>query len=138
METRLKTANHAAHSLHYHVILTIKYRNKCLTGEMLDRLRELFAKGCAQWRCRLVEFGGEADHVHLLIEGHPAMNLARMIGNLKTVSARRMRQEYAAHLRGFFWKARFWNNAYAVVSVGGHANLAQLLDYIQDQERPPG
>lgn len=115
-----------------------KYRNKCLTGEMLDRLRELFAKGCVQWRCRLVEFGGEADHVHLLIEGHPAMNLARMIGNLKTVSARRMRQEYVAHLRGFFWKARFWNNAYAVVSVGGHANLAQLLDYIQDQERPPG
>jgi hypothetical protein len=37
-----------------------------------------------------------------------------------------------------FWKARFWNNAYGVVSVGGHANLAQLLDYIQDQERPPG
>ena len=88
METRLKTTNHAAHSLYYHVILTIKYRNKCLTGEMLDRLRELFAKGCVQWRCRLVEFGGEADHVHLLIEGHPAMYLARMIGNLKTVSAR--------------------------------------------------
>ena len=43
-----------------------------------------------------------------------------------------------AHLREFFWKARFWNNAYAVVSVGGHADLAQLLDYIQDQERPPG
>ena len=61
-----------------------------------------------------------------------------MIGNLQTVSARRMRQEYVAHLREFFWKARFWNNAYAVVSVGGHANLAQLLDYIQDQERPPG
>jgi len=105
---------------------------------MLDRLRELFAKGCAQWRCRLVEFGGEADHVHLLIEGHPAMNLARMIGNLKTVSARRMRQEYVAHLRGFFWKARFWNNAYTVASAGGYAHLAQLLDYIQDQERPPG
>lgn len=59
METRLKTTNHAAHSLYYHVILTIKYRNKCLTGEMLDRLRELFAKGCVQWRCRLVEFGGK-------------------------------------------------------------------------------
>ena len=53
-------------------------------------------------------------------------------------SARRIRQEYAAHLSKFFWKARFWNNAYAVVSVGGHANLAQLLDYIQGQERPPG
>ena len=49
-----------------------------------------------------------------------------------------MRQEYVAHLRGFFWKARFWNNAYTVASAGGYAHLAQLLDYIQDQERPPG
>jgi putative transposase len=75
--------------------------------------------------------------VHLLIEAHPSMNLARFVGNLKTVSSRYLRKEYAAHLRRFFWKARFWNSAYAVVSAGGHANIEQLLAYIQDQETPP-
>lgn len=137
MHDGFKTSNHAAYSLHYHVILTVKYRNKCITVEMLERLRGIFADVSTSWRCTLVEFGGEADHVHLLIEAHPSMNLARFIGNLKTVSSRYLRKEYAGHLRQFFWKARFWNSAYAVVSAGGHANIEQFLAYIQDQETPP-
>ena len=65
------------------------------------------------------------------------MNLARFVRNLKTVSSRYLRKEFEAHLRKFFWKKRFWNNAYGVVSAGGHASIEQLLRYIQDQEAPP-
>lgn len=137
MNDGFKTSNHAAYSLHDPIILTVKYRHKCITAEMLERLRGIFADVSASWRCTLVEFGGEADHVHLLIEAHPSMNLARFVGNLKTVSSRYLRKEFAAHLRQFFWKARFWNSAYAVVSAGGHASIDPLLAYIQDQETPP-
>ena len=136
-ETRLKTSNHAAFRLHYHVVFTIKYRNRCINKAMLDRMQEIFSNVCKSWRCELVEFGGEADHVHFLIDAHPSMNLARMIGNLKTVSARLIRKEFEDHLKKYFWKVKFWNNAYAVVSAGGHANLETLLQYIQDQESPP-
>ena len=136
MPTKLRTSNHAAFRLQYHVILSIKYRNKCINAAMLHRLREIFANCCVKWRCALVEFGGESDHVQLLIDGHPSMNLARMIGNLKTVSARLIRKEFKQHLSKYFWKVRFWNNADAVVSAGGHANIETLLTYIQDQEKP--
>ncbi len=47
-----------------------------------------------------------------------------------TVRSRYIRKEFAQHLRKFFWKIRFWNNAYAVVSAGGHASTEQLLAYI--------
>lgn len=137
MPDGLQTSSHAAYSLHYHVILTVKYRHKCITGEMLERLQDIFARACAAWRCELVEFGGEADHVHLLVRAHPSMNLATFIGNLKTVSSRSIRKEFATHLRAYFWKARFWNSAYAVVSAGGHANIEHLLTYIQGQDVPP-
>lgn len=137
MTDLLKTSNHAAYSLHYHIILTIKYRHDCLTLPMLDRLREIFTEVSRSWRCELVEFGGEGDHVHLLVAGHPSMNLARFVGNLKTVSSRYVRKEFAEHLKRFFWKNRFWNNAYGVVSAGGHASIEQLLAYIRDQEAPP-
>jgi putative transposase len=137
MSGELQTSNHAAYSLHYHVVLTVKYRNRCITTEMLERLREIFSNVSASWRCELVEFGGEADHVHLLVRAHPSMNLARFVGNLKTVSSRYLRKEYAAHLKRFFWKTRFWNSAYGVLSAGGHASIEQLLEYIQDQETPP-
>lgn len=137
MTDGLRTSNHAAYSLHYHIILSIKYRHKCVTEEMLERLRAIFTDVSKSWRCTLVEFGGEADHVHLLVEAHPSMNLARFVGNLKTVSSRYIRKEFADHLRQFFWKTRFWNSAYAVMSAGGHASIEQLRAYIRDQETPP-
>ncbi|NEP02967.1 MAG: IS200/IS605 family transposase [Symploca sp. SIO2E9] len=85
----------------------------------------------------MLEFGGEADHVHLLIEAHPAMDLSQMIGNLKTVTSRRIRAEYAEHLRRYYWKPFFWSKSYAVISVGGRAPLAKLVEYICSQDKPP-
>ena len=133
----LRTTNHAAHRIYYHIIFSVKYRNKCINADILRRLEIVFGDVLEKWRCRLVEFGGEADHVHLLIEAHPALDLSRLIGNLKTVSARRIRAEYAEHLQKYFWKNMFWNKAYAVISVGGRAPLETLLEYIQDQDSPP-
>jgi putative transposase len=103
---------------------------------MLNRLEVLMTELSTAWRCQLIEFGGESDHVHLLVDAHPSMNLACFIGNLKSVTARKMRTEFAQHLLHFYWKPLFWNNAYAVVSVGGHTNIEQLLTYIQSQETP--
>ncbi len=109
----------------------------CINAAMLLRLREIFSKTCRQWRCELTECSGEQDHVHLLVEAHPAMDLSRFVGNLKTVSARLIRKEFADHLAVFYWKAKFWNHAYAVVSAGGHASIEQLIAYVRDQEKPP-
>lgn len=137
MASVLKTRGHAAFSLYYHLVLTTKYRHKCLTSEMLVRLREVLVAVLADWRCELIEFNGEADHVHLLLSAHPALNLASLVGNLKTVSAHRLRAEFADHLRPFYWKPMLWNRAYAVVNVGSHASLEVVMKYIQDQETPP-
>lgn len=136
METKLKTSSHAAFDLKYHIILSIKYRHKCITNDMLERMRVIFADISRSWRCELIEFSGEMDHVHLLVDAQPSMDLARFVGNLKTVSSRYIRKEFEQHLKSFFWKTKFWNSSYAVVSAGGHANLEQLLATIQDQEKP--
>ncbi|MDO8416240.1 MAG: IS200/IS605 family transposase [Agitococcus sp.] len=88
-----------------------------------------------RWRCELTEFNGEADHVHLLVTGHPTVALSRLVGNLKTVSARYMRAAHAQHLKKFFWKKIFWSGAYAAFNVGA-ADLATIIRYIQEQESP--
>ena len=82
-----------------------------------------------------LEFGGEVDHVHLLVSGHPAVNLSRMVGNLKMVSARKMRSEFAAHLKKYYWKPTFWSSSYAAFTVGS-ADLKTVVKYIQGQESP--
>ncbi len=133
---KLKTKNHSAYRLFYHLVLSVKYRHKCITGEMRSRLEEIFGELLIKWDCKLVEFGGEADHIHVLFEATPTLELAKLIKNLKSVSSRRIRAEYAEHLKQYFWKPCFWNRAYAVISVGGRANIETLLKYIQNQDEP--
>lgn len=125
-------SNHAVYALRLHVVFVTKYRRKCITPSMLEDLRHIFSDILTGWRCRLIEFGGEADHVHLLIEIHPALQISTLINNLKSASSRRIRAKYAEHLRKFYWKPAFWPRAYYVGSVG-HASLEVVKRYIESQ-----
>ena len=102
---------------------------------MLKRLENVFRHVLVKWDCELVEFSGESDHVHLLIDAHPSLELSKLIGNLKTVSARRIRAEFSEYLKPFFWKPYFWSRSYCVITAGG-ASLEKLKEYIQGQEKP--
>ncbi|NLC22229.1 MAG: IS200/IS605 family transposase [Halomonadaceae bacterium] len=134
--SRLRTSNHSAYRIYYHLVLSMKYRHKCLTGPMLDRLEEILRDLLARWGGELVEFGGEADHVHLLFEVPPTVKPSDLVKNLKSVTARRMRKEFAAELAPYYWKPYFWNRAYALISVGGRASIETLLRYIENQDDP--
>ncbi len=54
-----------------HLVLTTKYRRKVFTCRMIERLHEVFEDLLDKWDCKIVEFNGEEDHVHLLFQYHP-------------------------------------------------------------------
>lgn len=126
---------HAKYDLKYHLVLVTKYRKRCITQEMLTRLEEIIRGVCKKWDVEVLEFSGEADHIHLLISAHPSMELSKFINNLKTVSSRMIRKEFNEHLAKFYWKPYFWTRAYFIATTGG-APLEVIKQYIQSQERP--
>lgn len=69
---------------------------------MQEIVKELLVK----WECDCIEFGGESDHVHILFEAHPSVELSKLVNNLKTVTSRKLRSEYAQHLSQFYWGAK--------------------------------
>ena len=99
---------------------------------MLDYLEIAFGDVLDAWRCKLIEFGGGPDHVHLLVDIHPALDISVLINNLKTASARRTRNRFAEHLTPFYSKPLFWHRAYFVGSVGG-ASLETVRAYVDAQ-----
>jgi hypothetical protein len=68
-----------------HLVLTTKYRHKVFTDAMLTRLEAIFKALMEKWEGRLVEFNGERDHVHLLLQYTPQTETSKLINNLKTV-----------------------------------------------------
>lgn len=132
MQDANSSSSHAVYSIKLHIVFVTKYRRKTLNAELLDYLRSAFSDCLAAWRCHLIEFGGESDHVHLLIDIHPALNISVLINNLKTASARRARARFAQHLSAFYSKPLFWHRAYYVGSVGG-ATLDTVRAYVEAQ-----
>jgi putative transposase len=78
--------------LKVHLVLVTKYRRKAFTSVMLDRLNVVMQKLLEKWDCKMVEFNGEEDHVHLLFQYHPDVELSKLVNNLKSVSSRKLRQ----------------------------------------------
>lgn len=90
---------------------------------------------CADFETELVEFNGELDHVHLLVHYPPKVAISKLVGSLKGVSARRLRQEYPDHIRTHLWGAHFWSPSYFAASCGG-APSSVVKEYIEQQKRP--
>ena len=131
----MKSHYHCVYKLTYHLVLVTKYRRKCFTNEMLNRLEEIVRKNCQDWEIDLLEFNGEADHIHLLLEMHPNIMPSKFINNIKTVSSRLIRKEFDAELKQYYWKPVLWTRADCLLTTGG-ATIDVIREYIKNQERP--
>lgn len=114
-----------------HLILTTKYRRKIITREALARLHEIVESLMSQWECKVIEFNGESDHVHILFQYHPNITISKLVNNLKSVSSRRLRQEFP-EIEQTYHKDVFWNGSYFIASCGG-VTISTLKAYIENQ-----
>lgn len=118
-----------------HLVLTTKYRRKVFNAAMLSRLHEIFLDLLVKWDCKLVEFNGEENHIHLLFQYHPDLQISTLVNNLKSVSSRRLRQEFSDWVDQFYRKDVLWNGSYFIASCGG-VTVSTLRKYIENQDSP--
>lgn len=122
-------------SLKAHIVLTPKYRRPVFDDAMLTRLEGIYVNLMEKWEGKLIEFNGEADHVHLLIQYNPQTQPSKLINNLKTVSSRYLRKEFPEQVNRYYWKQVLWTSGYFIASCGG-VTVEQLKAYVQSQDRP--
>ena len=118
-----------------HLVLTTKYRRKVLTGLMIDRLKDVVVDLCSKWDCKVIEFNGEDNHIHLLFQYYPQLELPKFIGNIKSVTSRKLRQEFSEEINKVYWKKVLWNESYFIASCGG-VTISVLKNYIENQQVP--
>ncbi|KAA2259490.1 IS200/IS605 family transposase [Solihabitans fulvus] len=131
----VRTGRHCVFALHAHLVFVTKFRHKVFTGRHLTRMEEIMRAVCEDFETTLVEFNGEANHVHLLVNFPPKIALSRLVNSLKGVSSRRMRQEFPDLVRHYWRAPRLWSGSYFAGSVGG-APISVLRQYIEQQNRP--
>ncbi|MEB3177708.1 MAG: IS200/IS605 family transposase [Nostocaceae cyanobacterium] len=120
------------YSLNIHLVLVTKYRKKVIDKTIRQRLQEIFANTCEKWGSKLTDFNGESDHVHLVIDFPPDVEISKLVNNLKTVFSRLIRKEFADVVNQIYRKPVFWTGAYFVASCGG-VTIDQVKKYVENQ-----
>ena len=80
MSTNLNSHRHCVYKINLHIVFVTKYRRKVITSEILARMEEIFSRICAGQKSKLVEFGGESDHVLKILYPKPRRTRLVVIG----------------------------------------------------------
>ena len=88
----IRRGRHYVFNLHVHLVFVAKYRKNIFTKAMIQTMKGLFEKICADFETGLVEIDGERDHVHLMLSYPPKVSVAKLVNSLKGVSSRRLKQ----------------------------------------------
>lgn len=98
--------------MHVHLVFVTKYRRRVFTKQILDELRVIFANICTDFEAHLVEFEGEGDHVHLLVDYSPKVSVSKLVNSLKGVSSRLIRKKKHPNIQNALWGGSLWSPSY--------------------------
>jgi putative transposase len=127
----LDTNNHSVFSLHYHLVLVVKYRRKVIDDDISNRLQEIFESIQPNYNITLQEWKHDKDHVHILMKAHPNSDISKFLNAYKSASSRLIKKEFPV-IRQQLWKEYFWSRSYCLLTTGG-APIEVIRKYIESQ-----
>ncbi|WP_347454644.1 IS200/IS605 family transposase [Acinetobacter thermotolerans] len=130
----IRTGRHCVFNMHVHLVFVAKYRRDVFTKAMLETMNEVFKRICLDFAAKLVEFDGEHDHVHLLVNYPPKVAISSLVNSLKGASSRILRTKHP-EIKNKLWGNALWSPSYFAASCGG-APIGIIKQYIQQQQTP--
>ena len=102
MKTPTKATAHSVYDLNYHIVLVTKYRHRVLEGDINQFVEEQVPTICQRYGWECLALGVMPEHVHLLVSEPDIANIATVIGVLKQITSRQLKQHREA-----FWETRY-------------------------------
>ena len=118
MENALyRTNRHSCYLLQYHLVIVTKYRHPVIQGGIKTFLIEQTKRLFDLWKCNVISINTDKDHIHIMFEAQPQVQLSKLINNYKTSTSRMIRNRFAEQLEPYYWKSYFWSTSYFVCTV---------------------
>ena len=127
----LRNNNHSVFTIHFHLILVVKYRKKVINDEISERLKGIFRSIEGNFNIALEEWNHDIDHVYILFRSEPNSNISKFINAYKSASSRLIKKEYPS-IRSRLYKEAFWSQSFCLISTG-EASIETIKKYIESQ-----
>lgn len=131
----IRRGRHCVFKMHVHLVFVTKYRREVFTKRILDDLNIIFKKVCKDFEAELIEFDGEDDHVHLLVNYPPKVSISKLVNSLKGASSQIIRKKDYPNIKNKLWGNALWSPSYFASSCGG-APIDVIRQYIEQQRTP--
>ena len=129
----LRTNRHAVYDLEYHLVVCTKFRHPVLVDEIRERLIEIsYSLIEENYGCFITAIETDVDHVHIMFEAPPQVQLSKLVNSYKTVTSRLLRREFGHTLKPFYWKPLFWSESYFICTVSERSHET-VKHYILNQ-----
>jgi len=120
-------------SLQYHLIASVKYRQKVFVeDEIISSVKEIVNKIASDFDVRILEMECGEDHIHILFRAKPTLDMTKFINILKGHSSREIRKKHKDFLKDKIWGEHFWSTSYFLSTVG-NVTIDILKEYIENQ-----
>ena len=132
MEERHVTKSHNKTCLLYHVVCPIKYRREVLTDGVVKTLTETCLGIQRRFEIHFIEIGTDGDHAHFLVQSAPTASPQSVVQTIKSITAKEIFRQNP-EVKRMLWGGQFWTKGYYVNTVGLHAAVDAVRNYVKNQ-----
>ncbi len=131
----LQRAAHKVYEIKYHIVLVIKYRKDLfLNSSYVEALKSTLLGIESRYYIKSESLGIDEDHIHLLVQAAPRYSPSKVIGIIKSITARELFRLFPV-IKAELWGGEFWSDGGYVGTVGEGANADVIRKYIKRQGR---
>ncbi len=132
MKYKLNKSAHSVYSLHYHLVIVMKYRRKALYDEVIrERLKQIVWSLTDDIGIDILAQEPAEDHLHIIFKAAPKTNLVNVVNVIKGTTSRLLRQEFSK-TKEVLWGDSFWSDSYFIATTG-QVSLDILMQYVESQ-----
>ena len=131
MKYKTNSGSHSIYCLQFNYIACVKYRHKVMIDKIPNRLKQINNSVANKFSIKIIGQEVMPDHIHILFESKPQIQLSKFINSLKAVSGRLLFREFP-ELKKYLWENHFWSPSYFLASTG-QVTLDTLKKYVENQ-----
>ena len=132
-----KRVSHAVYDTKYHLVWAPKYRKLVLRGDVKETVEYTFREVANNHDLEIDTMEIAKDHVHIFLSFPPRYSIAKVVGMLKSISAKEVFNQHP-EVEDELWGGQFWEDGYFVRTVGDKVTekvIRNYINYHQEEEQ---
>lgn len=115
---KYRTFSHAKTLLRYHLILSTKYRSKCL-NHIRDSVISAFREVEKYSDFKILGIELDKNYIHLLVRFRPNYSITQIVNYIKQRTAYNIWRDNEEYLKKFYWskKHKLWTEGYLISTI---------------------